>query len=65
MPVLKFGEINLMIVSAIFGPLDVSFMKCAAFNHLFKAQTWTNFTKQSKEADTGKFQIATVHNWGY
>jgi hypothetical protein len=54
-----------MIVSAIFGPLDVSFMKCAAFNRLFKELTWTNFTKQSKEADTDKFQTATVHNWRY
>lgn len=49
MLVLKYGEMNLMIIKVIFGLLVVFCTNQLVLNHLFKEETWTNYLKIFKK----------------
>lgn len=47
MPVQKFGRINLMIPSLIFGHLDVLYMKWQHLNLHSELKTWMDYIRKS------------------
>ena len=51
----KFGEINLMIVKAIFGLLAVYCMSLHVSDLLFKEKIWMNFLKMYKKVHILQF----------
>ena len=65
MRVLRFGGMNLMITSAISGPMDACFMRCVLLNHLLGALILMNFFSLFKKATTVNYLRFIPQNWRY
>ncbi len=56
MRVQKYGKINLMMKSQMFGQLDVSCMKWLLLDHLFEQKIWKDYIRGLSKGIMNKYQ---------
>ena len=60
----RYGAINPMILSRIFGLLGASFMKCVPWCHLSAQRTWTACSKKCWKANSHRYPRTIAWTWG-